>query len=307
MMQWRKLGWIFSADGREPWLTSHAMIPTVERFFGSVVRIHFSPRDHQNRSNVGWLDVDLQNPTKVLRVSRQPVLSHGELGGFDDSGALASWFIEHDGRTFMYYIGYNIGATVQFRNYIGLAVSCDRGAAYVKQFRAGIIDRTHVDPLLAVTPCVLKEGDLWRMWYTSGVRWEAVEGARPRHYYHIKYAESDNGIDWVRTGRVCIDFGAPSEYAIARPSVLKVDNSYHMWFCCRGEKYRLGYARSADGLNWSRDDSLAGLTVSASGWDSEMIAYPFVFEHGGRIYMLYNGNGYGAAGFGIAVLETPLA
>jgi hypothetical protein len=37
------------------------------------------------------------------------------------------------------------------------------------------------------------------------------------------------------------------------------------------------------------------------GWDSEMIEYPFVFEHDGLRYMLYNGNGYGRSGFGLAV------
>ena len=31
-----------------------------------------------------------------------------------------------------------------------------------------------------------------------------------------------------------------------------------------------------------------------------MICYPFVLEHKGEIYMLYNGNQYGKEGFGIA-------
>jgi hypothetical protein len=49
---------------------------------------------------------------------------------------------------------------------------------------------------------------------------------------------------------------------------------------------------------------LSGLAVSQSGWDSESVAYPFVFDHAGRRYMLYNGNGYGLTGFGIAELEA---
>ena len=47
----------------------------------------------------------------------------------------------------------------------------------------------------------------------------------------------------------------------------------------------------------------AGIDVSASGWDSEMIAYPYVFAHEGDYYMLYNGNGYGKTGIGLAVLD----
>jgi hypothetical protein len=33
-----------------------------------------------------------------------------------------------------------------------------------------------------------------------------------------------------------------------------------------------------------------------------MVEYPFVFEHKSETYMLYAGNGFGKAGFGIAVL-----
>jgi hypothetical protein len=35
---------------------------------------------------------------------------------------------------------------------------------------------------------------------------------------------------------------------------------------------------------------------------SEMIKYPFVFDHDGERSMLYNGNGYGKTGVGLAVM-----
>ena len=34
-----------------------------------------------------------------------------------------------------------------------------------------------------------------------------------------------------------------------------------------------------------------------------MIAYPCVYRHRGKKYMLYAGNGFGETGFGYAVLE----
>jgi hypothetical protein len=78
-----------------------------------------------------------------------------------------------------------------------------------------------------------------------------------------------------------------------------------MWFCFRGLDfpYRIGYAESLDGKSWTRRDALAGIGVSDAGWDGGMIAYPFVFDHGGSRYMLYAGDGYGTAGMGLAVLE----
>jgi len=43
------------------------------------------------------------------------------------------------------------------------------------------------------------------------------------------------------------------------------------------------------------------LSVSESGWDSQMVEYPFVFDHAGARYMLYSGNTFGQTGFGLAV------
>jgi hypothetical protein len=74
-----------------------------------------------------------------------------------------------------------------------------------------------------------------------------------------------------------------------------------MWYCSRGDAYRLGYAESADGVTWVRDDDVAGLPPSRNGWDSEMICYPAVYDRNGRRYLLYNGNGFGATGIGYAV------
>ena len=58
-------------------------------------------------------------------------------------------------------------------------------------------------------------------------------------------------------------------------------------------------------VNWLRNDDLVDIGLSETGWDSEMVNYPHVFELDGKTYMLYQGNGMGRAGFGLAVLESP--
>ena len=50
-------------------------------------------------------------------------------------------------------------------------------------------------------------------------------------------------------------------------------------------------------------DGETGIELSASGWDSETISHPHVFIHDGKKYMLYNGNGYGRDGFGLAIVD----
>jgi hypothetical protein len=139
------------------------------------------------------------------------------------------------------------------------------------------------------------------MWYVSGTEW--VNPDLPR--YNIKYAESKDGVIWDQTKIVCIKASDKEETALARPCVLRGKDGYRMWYSYKkgGLTYRIGYAESKNGINWRRMDEKSGIDISDSGWDSEMIEYAFVFEHKEKMYMFYNGNGYGTSGIGLAVEE----
>jgi hypothetical protein len=298
--RWIKKGLIFAPQGNSDWLFSHAALPVVDRI-GDIYRIYFSTRDKYGRAQVGYFDIGLEAPEKVLRVSEQPVLGLGPLGAFDDSGVSTSWIVNHRQKKYHYYSGWSLGVTVPFYFYVGLAISEDGGASYQRISPAPILERNEIDPYLTASPCVLVEDDRWRMWYVSGTGWEMKDG-QPRHYYHIKYSESSDGIHWKREGVVCIDYQSRDEHAFARPCVVKEEGLYKMWYSYRGQSYRIGYAESLDGIKWTRKDEDVGIDVSASGWDSEMIEYPYLFENEGVRYMFYNGNGYGKTGIGLAVL-----
>lgn len=301
-MKWIKKGLILEPTGKLDWMVTHAGLPFAEKIEGDIYRIYFHGRDYQNRSQPGYIEIDINEPQKILSITEKPVLSLGSLGAFDDSGVMPSWIVDYNGTKYMYYIGWNQGVTVPFYTFTGLAVSQDGGETFQRFSKAPILGRNDVDPYLAPSPCVIIENGVWRMWYSSCVGWQ-IENGKPKHYYHIKYAESKDGIDWQRRGVMCIDFKSKDEYAIARPCVLKEDGIYKMWYSYRGESYRIGYAESKDGIHWERKDDEAGIDVSESGWDSEMIEYAFVFEHKGKKYMLYNGNGYGKTGLGYAILK----
>ena len=96
--------------------------------------------------------------------------------------------------------------------------------------------------------------------------------------------------------------------AFSKPTVIRdAQGKYEMWFSYRsgtGQQYRIGKAVSKDGKAWKLALNEVGIDISADGWDSEMIEYPFVFDHQGQRYMLYNGNDYGKTGFGLAVLTS---
>jgi len=270
-----------------------------------IYRVFFSARDNQNRSLPFFIDYNF-NEGKVISESEQ-ILPLGELGAFDDSGIMLTSIIEREGKIYLFYIGWNLGVTVPFRNSIGLAISDDGGTTFKKQFRGPIIDRNYLEPHFVASNCVIKYNEGYLMYYLSCIGWEKIEG-KTMHRYHIKWASSNDLVHWERNNNIAIDFAYPNEYAISVPRVLYGADGYRMWYSYRGgpysDKYRIGYAESIDGKMWNRKDELVGLTVTDNAWDSEMVCYPCIFEHNGQLHMLYNGNDYGKTGIGLAVLEV---
>lgn len=300
-MKWRKLGLIFRPDGHLPWMQSHATSPFAWPLGGPRFRIYFSSRDGRNRAHLGFIEIDITAPDRILRITEKPVLAPGPLGFFDDHGVYGRCLVEVNGKLHLYYLGWNPGLTPPvFYSSIGLAVSEDGGETFRRHSAAPILERSPVDPWCTLLPFVRYEAGQWRMWYASGLGWREEAGAL-QSIYHIKYADSADGLSWRRDGRVCIELG-PGETNVAHPCVVSDGDGYAMWYSHNaGAGYRIGWATSPDGLVWQRRDGDVGIGVSDEGWDSEMICQPFVFSHAGRRYMLYNGNGYGRDGIGLAV------
>jgi hypothetical protein len=301
-MKWRRLGLVFCPDRQQPWMASHAALPTPVALDGDVVRVFFSTRDAGNRSSIGFVDIDMRDPARILRVSETPVLAPGQFGTFDDSGVSIGCIVRSgEGDDHLYYMGWNLGRTAPWRNAIGLAQGSVRAGRFGRFADGPILDRDPGDAYSLSYPWVLRNAAGWQMWYGSHLRW-AEDGTTPLHV--IKGAVSDDGVAWRRDGRVVLGLSGAGETALARPCVLRDGERHRMWYAYRGERYAIGYAESADGTTWQRRDSEAGLALASEGWDAEMQCYPCVFDHGGRRYMAYNGNGYGRSGFGFAVLEA---
>lgn len=296
-MSWRKLGHIYAPDGSLPWARSYAANPVAEHIEGDLFRIYFSSRDEKNRSSIGFVEIDINKPAKILRVADRPVLTPGDLAMFDDSGASIGCIVKAGDKRFLYYMGWHLTVSVPWQNAIGLAVSEQPNGPFVRHARFPVMQLNETDPYTISYPWVFCDNGKFRMWYGSNIAWGPVKEDM-RHL--IKYADSDDGIHWVRNDRIAIDFSGPDEYAICKPCVIRDADGYKMWFCARGKAYRIYYAESGDGINWRRQAE-PDLSVSESGWDSEMVEYPFVFDHGGARYILYSGNAFGRTGFGLAV------
>ncbi len=306
MYKWKKMGLIFdpSKTGLS-WMVHHAYSPIVIQLNESIWRCYFAGRNENNNASVGYFDLDLNEPTKILKYSNNPVLEKGPIGTYDCDGIIPASIIEKEGELYMYYSGWNKGwKHPLFRSSIGLAVSRDGGDSFYKYSEAPIFDRNDKDPITVMAPCVYKVNDEYIMNYSSIDRWEENEGEFFSWYY-TKSANSIDAISWKASGEIAIPF-REGENHIARMCVLSVDDEYEGWYCYMDEavnQYRIGVAFSIDGKKWERKDEYAGMTLSSTGWDSEAQAYPYVILWNGKRYMFYNGNRFGIDGVGLAIEE----
>lgn len=311
---WIKVGCIFNVSkswGKDLGYT-HCHKPTPLWMGGDVVRVYFGVRDNNNRTKVSFVDISIKD-FSILYVHSDIVLDLGELGTFDDVGAQVSSVVRIDENTiYMYYIGWNTSTTVPSRNALGLAVSHDNGITFSRLYQGPILERYKEEPFHIGASDVKFNNGCWKMWYNSGMGYRIIDG-KPEYTVHIKYAESENGIDWERKDIVCIEPQSEDE-VVVRPSIVFDNNKYKMFYSYRDIKnfrtnnknsYRLGYAESFDGIKWERMDSKYPLDVSLqeADWDSQMIAYPYAININGKIIVFYNGNGFGKTGFGCAILH----
>ena len=301
---WRRLGLIFApADvgaARNPLLATHAALPVGVPLGGDLARVFYSGRDAANRSSIGSFVLRLGETPRVEAVAPEPVLSPGTTGAFDDAGCGVGCVVTDPAGDRLYYMGWNIGGSVPWRNAIGLALGDARAGRFERLSAGPIMDRDTVDHFSLSYPWVLRLGPAdWRMWYGTHLAW----GADKSDMHHaIRAATSADGILWRREARVVL---APedNEIAVVRPCVLAGEAGAEMWFARRADgPYRLGYARSADLRHWQRD-ATALLEPEADGWEGGALTYASVFEAAGRRWLLFNGAGYGAAGIGLAVSD----
>jgi len=317
-MKWKKLGKLFDP-------TEHKLPNRCVEFAQSPqalvlpdrVRIYFSTRERDRPdkylSHVCYADFS-RDMSRLLGVAQETVLPLGGLGCFDEHGIFPINVLDDGDRILAYTTGWNRKVSVSVDAAIGLAVSHDNGASFVRHGEGPILAASLNEPFLIGDAFVKRHGERYHMWYIFGCRWQkSAQSDIPERVYKIAHATSANGIDWQRNGRQIIPDRLNPDECQALPTVITLDGVHHMYFCYRQafgfrqdsrRAYRLGYAYSTDLENWIRDDSLAGIDVSDADWDSQMQCYPHVFACDDKVYLLYNGNEFGRYGFGLAILEN---
>jgi hypothetical protein len=308
IMRWNKLGLVYGPDGSMPWAKSHAMTPTPFRLNAEVIRVFVTFCDANGVGRPGYVDVSANNPLNVLGVSQKPLLELGKPGTFDENGLLTCSVTDlGSGKLFMYYVGFELGMKIRYRLLTGLAISEDGGNTFSRYSPTPVLERSATEFYFRAGPYCLYKSQRYRLWYVAGSEWIDL-GGKSMPVYDIRYTESDDGIHWPDKGEVKIAITESDEYGFGRPCVIpKPAGGFRMFYSVRRRSfgaYRLGYAESSDGYTWQRMDNKLNLDVTAGSFDSDAIMYAAPLEIGGKLYVFYNGNEFGRAGFAVAILES---
>jgi sucrose-6-phosphate hydrolase SacC (GH32 family) len=317
-MKWNKLGKIFDPldfQWHENFIGFAQSPQTL--VFDDFVRIYFSIRKADTNgkflSHIQYVDFN-KSFTKVINKSNHEVIALGKLGCFDEHGIFPINVVKHQHKILAYTNGWTRRKSVSVDTGIGYAYSDDNGETFKKIGDGPIMGPSTYEPVLVGDAFVKVFDNTFHMWYLFGLGWKInTDSPIPERTYKIAHATSKDGINWDKEeGIRIISDKLGEDECQALPTVLFFNGKYHMFFCYRSSvdfrknpknSYKIGYAFSEDLKSWTRNDDLAGIITSASGWDSEMQCYPHVFEVDNKIYLLYNGNEFGKHGFGLAVLN----
>jgi hypothetical protein len=290
MNTWRPLGLVFKT-------ASYAQTPT-PLVMADRVRVYFSARSPENKSHIEFVDLDLDDPTKIIGGPSGRILENGKPGTGDDEGQMPS-YAEADGHVvLLHYSGWNSRNTVPYHNATFLAKSANGGRTFQRQHDGPILDRIPTEPYLRVTPCKC----YFKTWYVSGLHWEFI-GDRYEPIYVIRQLNESKGNPVaIRQERASECFSRPWVTRHLEEDYWTMHYSYRDAVDYRDGPgaYRIGYAESKDGERWHRHDHT--LILPRSDFDQKMQAYAATFEVKGTTYMVYNGDTFGKFGFGLAVL-----
>lgn len=306
-MIWEKKGIIYIPPRDGSWRDNSALTPTAFQLSSRVIRVFVSFRDPKGVGRIGYVDVNAENPSEIIKISDQAALDVGDRGMFDDNGVILGDVLRVNGRIYLYYVGFQLVNKVKFLAYSGLAISEDGGNSFYRHSRAPVMDRADEGVFIRAIHSVIHEDGVFKVWYAVGNGWEVLgESEFPR--YDINCIESPDGVTFGGNGVKCVLNDRNNlEYRIGRPRVYRSEGGYVMNFTygTTDGRYQAGQAFSRDGREWFRDDESLGLKPSGEGWDGEHLSYPSVITTSqGRTFAFYNGNNMGADGFGYAERVT---
>jgi hypothetical protein len=272
-------------------------------------RLYFSSRvsdqEMQPISKVFFLDFS-NDFKKILCEIKEVKIQDGLLGGFDQHGIFPFHPYEVDKKFLMALTtGWKRMKHVDIDMSIGQAISLD-GEHFARNGHGPIISSSPSEPFLIGDPFVLKTNENYSLYYIFGTDWTNFE-SNPERTYKIGKIKSEDGFTFSRIfdGRQIVPDTIENE-AQAMPTVVRINETYHMFYCYRSSfdfrgggrnGYKLGHAVSRDDEVWElcHED----LPSKFPDWCQNMQCYPHARIIGNELYLFFNGDKFGKKGIGL--------
>ena len=220
-MHWRVSGLVWQPSSLYPWASSHAMGPVPVLLDENTIRVYVTVLDRSGVGRPTFVDVLASDPTQVVSVANYPVMDIGQPGDFDDNGLMALSILRADpDRLLLYYAGFELCQKIRYRILTGVAVSHDNGLTFSRIQRTPVLERSPDEAFFRGGPCVMRDGERFRMWYVAGSCWETING-KEMPIYDLRYQESSDGLNWSNRGTTCLAITEPDEHGFGRPWVVK--------------------------------------------------------------------------------------
>lgn len=292
---WKRVGWIGVPAQRPDWWSSHAAFPTVVSQSGNSIKLIVSARDVNQRSSAAVMDLAVNGEAvALLNVSDRPWLAPGLPGTFDEAGVNVTFCSTDDDGLVAWYHGWALRSGGGWWNSIGTAKG-DLTSGLTRVSAAPTFDRSTEDPTSLGYP----------FWYDFPwgkcllyCTYESygIPSRNENYSYRVKCTP---GLGLTRSSPLLPHLGV--NQAQSRPTVVHVGNVYRMFLSVKGNRYHIACAESLDGIRWRWSADEWSLFPLGSGGEVNEVAYSYVFWQEDRLTMLYNGDGHGATGIGVAV------
>ncbi|MBE6099378.1 MAG: glycoside hydrolase family 32 protein [Anaerovibrio sp.] len=311
MMKWQKCGKIFDHNTFDlDWFKKNAMMPLPYVLNDKILRIFVTLCDEENIGRIGYVDVDINCPSRIIGFSQNPVIDVGEPGTYDDNGVVTGSLFENEDGLYLFYSGYQLCRRIPYMIFSGAAISVDGGNSFKKiHSDAPMLDRVESERNFRCVPNIMQQGTTFKMWYLADCcvqqsAWLKNDAGKMQPIYSEKYLESNSLLNWKGPGQSVLEFSSDDEHGLSIGSIWLDDKTYKCIYSIRSlsNGYRLGYAESVDGIHFTRKDAELNLDVTPGDFDSEMMCYAKLINMPEHTYLFYSGNHYGMAGIGYAEL-----
>lgn len=291
---WVKQGLLIKKNPQIKWMSNYIGPCFAISRNNRYIDIYFSSRDKYNISTIGKFSFD----TKLEKKSKfRKILTVSNSRSFDKHGVSYPLIYNYRKKKYLFYVGWKKNTKYKFENTLAFAIKKKEIFYNFKK----IFNKKN--SLYGSGSCyILKNNNKHFLWFTSFIKKNEKKKNNTHYKYLIKLATSHNLKKWRTISKPCINFLSENEVAISKPTVIYKNNNFHMWYCYRGKKYKIGYAISKNGKDWIRKDNLVKFIGKNLNWDKNEKCYPSVIKHDKKFYMFYSGNNYGKDGVGYAIL-----